>query len=116
MSNESVSGSGSTDGAVEKTFAVRLAERNPRLLGLLQVGGGLALLALNVVLAETVSRYGPVVFALAFALFGLGGWIIVTGRTHVDVANPPPLWWKIGFYTLAAIGGAVGLLVAWQWA
>jgi len=92
----------------------RIAGRSPRLLGVMQLGFGFALLALQGAIITVVRRYFAPLFIMGFPAIAMGVWTLVTGRTQALVPGgpQPPLWWKIGFYAMLAAGVAFGIYVS----
>jgi hypothetical protein len=89
-----------------------LAARSPRLLGLVQLLFGAALLGMNIAMIVWTQRYYGALFILGLPMISIGVWTTATGMTPTHAGPKPPLWWMIGFYSCGAIGLLSGLYLA----
>jgi hypothetical protein len=89
-----------------------LASRSPRVLGLVQLAFGAALLGLNIALIVFVQMYYGALFILGLAMIAIGVWTTATGMTNTPGGTKPPLWWMIGFYACGAVGMLSGIYFA----
>jgi len=91
----------------------RIAARSPRLAGLVIMGVGLLLVALNVVWIIWKERFYPTALFLAGAAFAFGLWVIITGRVDIRDGRPPqPLWWTVGSCVVGLAGGGAGIWIS----
>src|SRR3954469_9543954 len=91
----------------------RVAARSPRLAGLVIMGVGFLLIAMNVLWLTWKARFYPTSLFLAGAALGLGLGVIITGRVDIRDGRPPqPLWWTVGSCVVGLAGGGVGIWVS----
>ena len=91
----------------------RIAAKSPRLAGLVIMGGGFLLIAMNVVWLALKARFFPTSLFLAGAALALGLWVIITGRVDIRDGRPPqPLWWTVGSCVVGLAGGGAGIWIS----
>ncbi|MGE0786358.1 MAG: hypothetical protein AB7S26_11765 [Sandaracinaceae bacterium] len=83
-----------------------MSELNPRVRGLIAIGGGLVLVALNLIVAEMLDQWYPVLFPIAGAAFAVGGFGVVTGIALVPGQTSAPIRVLLG--VIGLVGVAAG--------
>lgn len=91
-----------------ESAARRLANRSPRLHGVVTVGIGLGVLLISAAVRVVVHHTLPFVEAFGFIAVGMGLWSVLTGHTFAESPERLPAWWKAGAVIAALAGGIFG--------
>jgi hypothetical protein len=91
--------------------AKRLANRSPRLYGLVTVGMGIGIVAVVALIRSAVHLNPPFLEAFGYIAISMGLWSVLTGHTFAEAPERLPGWWKAGAIIAAIGGGVVGFFV-----
>lgn len=86
-----------------------LSARSPRRLGIVMIGVGIGICALNLLLIALLGIYFGGLFVLGMPAVFIGAWTLFTGRTQSASPGKAPRWWTLGFYASLALGLLSGL-------
>lgn len=91
--------------------AKRLANRSPRLHGLVTVGMGIGIAVVVALIRAAVHHNLPLLEAFGYIAISIGLWSVLTGHTFGEAPERLPGWWKAGAIIAAVGGGVVGFFV-----